>query len=85
MTTTTRTIGVANGGGDCAGLNAVLRAVVKTAICEYGWRVLVVTNGFDALIWPELEEAVGVSKAVDPGGDHVRAARAIGITFGDGP
>src|SRR5713226_2353205 len=53
MTTTIRTIGVANGGGDCAGLNAVIRAVVKTAIRHYGWRVLGVTNGFDALIWPE--------------------------------
>src|SRR5712692_7719196 len=53
MTTTILTIGVANGGGDCAGLNAVIRAVVKTAIRHYGWRVLGVTNGFDALIWPE--------------------------------
>ncbi len=48
-----RTIGVANGGGDCPGLNAVIRGVVKTAILEYGWRVIGVTNGFDGLIWPE--------------------------------
>jgi len=53
MMTPIRTIGVANGGGDCAGLNAVIRAVVKTAIRHYGWRVLGITNGFDALIWPE--------------------------------
>jgi 6-phosphofructokinase 1 len=48
-----RTIGVANGGGDAPGLNAVIRGVVKTAISDYGWRVLGVTSGFDGLIWPD--------------------------------
>ncbi len=48
-----RTIGVSTGGGDAPGLNAVIRAVVKTAVGDYGWRVLGVTNGFDGLIWPE--------------------------------
>jgi phosphofructokinase-like protein len=48
-----RVIGVCNGGGDCPGLNAVIRAVVRTAIHEYGWRVIGVTNGFNGLIWPE--------------------------------
>jgi len=45
-----RAIAVANGGGDCPGLNAVLRAVVKTAVRDSGWRVLDITNGFDGLI-----------------------------------
>jgi phosphofructokinase-like protein len=53
MATNIRTIGVANGGGDCPGLNAVIRGVVKSAINEYGWRVLGIANGFDGLIWPE--------------------------------
>lgn len=53
MATNIRTIGVCNGGGDCPGLNAVIRAVVRTAIHEYGWRVIGVTNGFNGLIWPE--------------------------------
>src|SRR4029077_11618812 len=48
-----RTIGVSTGGGDCPGLNAVIRAVVRTARLEYGWRVIGVTNGFNGLIWPE--------------------------------
>ncbi len=30
------------------------------------------------------EEAIGVYKTVDPDGDYVRAARAVGIGFGDG-
>ena len=47
------TIGVANGGGDCAGLNAVIRGIVKAAIHIHGWRVLGIPNGFDGLIWPD--------------------------------
>jgi 6-phosphofructokinase 1 len=53
MSAPIRTIGVCNGGGDCAGLNAVIRGVVKTAISEYRWRVIGVRNGFDGLIWPD--------------------------------
>jgi len=32
-----------------------------------------------------LDEAVGTVNTVDPGSDHVHAARAVGITFGDEP
>lgn len=32
-------IGVLTSGGDCAGLNPVIRAVVKRAVLGYGWRV----------------------------------------------
>ena len=53
MSTQIRTIGISTGGGDCPGLNAVIRGVVKTAIGDYGWRVIGVTDGFDGLIWPE--------------------------------
>ncbi len=47
------TIGVTTGGGDCPGLNAVIRAVVKSAILKYGWRVIGIPDGFDGLIFPE--------------------------------
>ena len=33
-------IGLLTSGGDCAGLNAVIRAVVKRAVLGYGWQVL---------------------------------------------
>ena len=56
MSNAQRTIGVCNGGGDCPGLNAVIRAVVRTAIFEYGWTVVGVKNGFNGLIWPEQSE-----------------------------
>jgi len=43
-------IGVLTGGGDCPGLNAVIRAVVKTAIIEYGWKVTGIRDGYEGLI-----------------------------------
>src|SRR5262245_27891238 len=50
MSDTMQRIGVLTGGGDCPGLNAVIRAVVKTAINEYGWEVLGIEDGYDGLL-----------------------------------
>ena len=33
-------IGILTGGGDCPGLNAVIRAVTKHAIHTYDWNVI---------------------------------------------
>jgi ATP-dependent phosphofructokinase / diphosphate-dependent phosphofructokinase len=43
-------IGISTGGGDCPGLNAVIRAVVKAAINKHGWEVVGIEDGFDGLI-----------------------------------
>jgi ATP-dependent phosphofructokinase / diphosphate-dependent phosphofructokinase len=48
-----RCIGIATGGGDAPGLNAVIRAATRTAILKYGWKVIGIPDGFDGLIWPE--------------------------------
>lgn len=48
-----RTIGICTGGGDAPGLNAVIRAAVKSAILKYKWKVIGIPDGFDGLIWPE--------------------------------
>lgn len=45
-----KTIGLLTGGGDCPGLNAVIRAVVKTACEKYGCRVIGVKDGFEGLV-----------------------------------
>ena len=45
-------IGVLSGGGDAPGLNAVIRAVVKTAIFKYGWEVTGIIDGFEGLLTP---------------------------------
>lgn len=43
-------LGILTGGGDAPGLNAVIRAAVKTAIHEYGCEVLGIRDGYDGLI-----------------------------------
>ena len=43
-------IGVLTGGGDAPGLNAVIRAVVKTAIYEYDCEVIGIRDGYDGFI-----------------------------------
>ena len=45
----TQRIGILTGGGDCPGLNAVIRAVVKTSD-HIGWGVLGIEESFDGLI-----------------------------------
>lgn len=43
-------LGILTGGGDAPGLNAVIRAAVKTAIYEYGCEVIGVRDGYDGFI-----------------------------------
>jgi len=45
-----KVIGVVTAGGDCPGLNAVIRAVVKTAIGQYQMQVYGVEDGFQGFI-----------------------------------
>lgn len=47
-------IGILTGGGDCPGLNAVIRAVVKTA-CNKGWEVLGFEDGFAGVVDDRLQ------------------------------
>ncbi|HSQ61355.1 MAG TPA: ATP-dependent 6-phosphofructokinase [Acidobacteriota bacterium] len=49
-------IGVLTGGGDCPGLNAVIRAVVKRAMRSHGWSVLGVRHGWRGLLMDEVDE-----------------------------
>jgi phosphofructokinase-like protein len=45
-----KTIALVTGGGDAPGLNAVIRAAVKTAVNEYGMRVVGVEDSFEGLL-----------------------------------
>ena len=63
-------IGVITGGGDCPGLNAVLRAVVKTAIGKYGYEVIGFKDGYHGLVlndWIKLDLS-RASGILDQGG-----------------
>ena len=43
-------IGILTGGGDCPGLNAVIRGVARRAITSYGYDVLGIKNGWKGLV-----------------------------------
>lgn len=45
-----KTIAILTAGGDCPGLNAVIRAVTKKAIIEYGMEVIGIEDGYEGLI-----------------------------------
>ncbi len=45
-------IGVLTGGGDCPGLNAVIRGVVKSAAIKHTCEVVGIEDGFDGLVLP---------------------------------
>jgi phosphofructokinase-like protein len=58
-------IGALTGGGDCPGLNAVIRAVVKTAVTDYGMEVLGIKDGYKGLVEEKfvplgLEQVTGI-------------------------
>lgn len=44
-------IGILTGGGDCPGINAVIRAVTKKAIFAHGLEVVGIEDGYDGLIY----------------------------------
>ncbi|MBK9780321.1 MAG: ATP-dependent 6-phosphofructokinase [Anaerolineales bacterium] len=46
-------IGILTGGGDAPGLNAVIRAAVKTAINEYKCEVIGIRDGYDGFLDPQ--------------------------------
>lgn len=43
-------IAILTGGGDCPGINAVIRAVAKKAMLEFGMDVIGIEDGYDGLI-----------------------------------
>ncbi|MFH1861462.1 MAG: 6-phosphofructokinase [bacterium] len=59
-------IAVLTGGGDAPGLNAVIRAVVKTARLKYGIQIIGIPDGYDGLVqksdvwYLDLQEVAGL-------------------------
>jgi len=74
-------IGVLTGGGDAPGLNAVIRAVVKTAIREYQITVVGFENGFGGVIKNQAKELT----EVDVTGILPRGGTILGTTNRDNP
>lgn len=63
-------IGVLTGGGDCPGLNAVIRSVAKPAMKYFGARVYGILDGFEGLVDGRMRELslLDVSGIVNLGG-----------------
>lgn len=74
------TLAVLTGGGDCPGLNAVIRAVVKTAI-HYGFEIYGISNGFHGLINGDMKP-MGLA---DVSGILPRGGTILGTTNRDNP
>ena len=63
-------IGVLTSGGDCPGLNAAIRAVVKSAINNYGYEVIGFRDGYRGLVQNSFRkmDLSDVSGILDKGG-----------------
>jgi 6-phosphofructokinase 1 len=65
------------GGGDCPGLNAVIRAAVKTAILEYNWEPIGIPDGFEGLVSADRSLPLGLG---DVRGLLPRGGTVLGTT-----
>ncbi|MGE5398263.1 MAG: 6-phosphofructokinase [Chitinophagales bacterium] len=74
-------IAVLTGGGDCPGLNAVIRAVVKTAINDYSMEVIGFEDGFKGLV----ENIAQVLTLDSISGILPRGGTILGTTNRDNP
>lgn len=72
-----KTIGVLTSGGDAPGMNAAIRAVVRTAIFN-GLKVLGIKKGYEGLIHGEIEEMQlsSVADIIHRGGTMLQTARS---------
>lgn len=73
-----KTIGVLTSGGDAPGMNAAIRAVVRTA-CENGMTVIGINRGYQGLIDDDVRELNirSVSDIIHRGGTMLYSARCL--------
>ena len=76
-----RKIGILTGGGDCPGLNAVIRAVVHTAQRQFGIQVVGIMDGFAGLI----HKNVCQLELADVSGILPRGGTILGTSNRDNP
>lgn len=79
----TKRLLVATGGGDCPGLNAVIRGIVKRAAQEPDWEVLGSMDAFDGVLRDPMRIIELTEERVS--GIHVMGGTIIGTTNKGGP
>jgi len=79
-------IAILTGGGDCPGLNAVIRAIVQRAIKSFGWEVFGIRHGWRGLMRNELEplDLRAVSGILPRGGTILGTSRTNPFKTPDG-
>jgi 6-phosphofructokinase 1 len=55
-------IAILTGGGDCPGLNAVIRGVVRSAVLRRGWEVVGIEDGFDGFLDDDKTRNLGLAE-----------------------
>jgi 6-phosphofructokinase 1 len=75
------------GGGDCPGLNAVIRAVTRRGVTSYGWEVFGIRNGWAGLIQGDVESLglSSVSGILHEGGTILGTTRTNPFKVQGGP
>ncbi|MBN1424325.1 ATP-dependent 6-phosphofructokinase [Candidatus Fermentibacteria bacterium] len=70
MTRQSCRLGILTGGGDCPGLNAVIRAIAKSAMNSLGATIIGVEDGFEGLVEGRMKELsnADVSGIINQGG-----------------
>ncbi len=74
---------IATGGGDCPGLNAVIRAIVKRAAFEPEWEILGSIDAFNGILLDPMKLVELTPEKV--AGIHVQGGTIIGTTNKGGP
>jgi 6-phosphofructokinase 1 len=80
-------VGILTGGGDCPGLNAVIRAVVRKGINKNGWEIIGIREGWKGLIGDTNVQPLGindVSGILHRGGTILKTSRTNPFKNGDG-
>lgn len=80
-------IGVLTGGGDCPGLNAVIRGVVRKSVVQYGWDVYGIKNGWGGYLTQDFEplDLGRVSGILPKGGTIIGTSRTNPFKQSGGP
>jgi len=78
-----RRVGLLTAGGDCPGLNAVIRGVVKTAQNDYGIEIFGIRDGFIGLVKYKGEERGKILTNQDTSGILAVGGTILGTARGD--
>ncbi len=80
-----KSIGILTSGGDAPGMNAAIRAITRSALCE-GFKVWGIYRGYDGLINDEIKPftSESVSNIIQRGGTILKSARSKAFTTPEG-